>query len=254
MIRNAVAVVVLLCLTLAGASLWRQLDRPVHSVRVEGTLSPAEQGAIREVVSGSVGGGLLSLDTLDLSQRIRALSWPRSVAIRRVWPDGLVIRVEKESVVAAWGDGGYVTSAGKIVQLADGVPDVPVLATAIATPRRAMEVYQMLQSRVAPAGFSIVRLEEDPLGEWLMTFRDGMTVALGNETLNERLDRFLLAYRRALSARRDQITHVDLRYQNGLAVAWADDSKVAAGAAAGAADGRSHGYTEEQPGTQYALR
>jgi cell division protein FtsQ len=185
-------------------------------------LSQAEQGAVRDVVSRSLKHGILSLDVADLGRRIRELSWPRSVAVRRVWPDALVIKVEKESVVAAWGDGGYLTSAGKIVRLADGAHDVPELVTSLTAPRRAMEVYQMFESRVNAAGFSIVRLEENPLGEWLMTFDSGTTVALGNEALTERLERFLFAYRRALAQHEGELAHVDLRYDNGLAVRWTD--------------------------------
>lgn len=236
MIRNLLALVVLAVLTLAAWSVWEQLDRPVRSVRVEGKLSAGEQQAIRDVVSESLDQGVLSLDMADLSRRIRALSWPRSVRVRRVWPDALVIRVERESVVAAWGDGGYLTSAGKVVRLADGGRDVPHLVTSMAPPRRAMEVYQMLESRVKPAGFSIARLEENELGEWLMTFEDGITVALGNEALSERLERFLLGYRRALHERREEIAHVDARYDNGIAVGWVSDD------------------SQEPADTEYALR
>ncbi len=245
MIRKIIAALSVTCLLLAAASVWRQLDRPVRVVRVEGALSPAEQSAIRRVVRDSVGDGVLSLDVDDLCQRIRALSWPRSVAVRRVWPDALVIRVEKESVVAAWGDGGFLTSAGKIVQLADGPRDVPLLATSLSTPRRAMEVYQMLQSRVGSAGFSIARLEENPLGEWLMSFADGTSVALGNQSLADRLNRFLLAWRKVLSLRSQRIAHVDLRYDSGLAVAWAKDGMENA---VGAASRPRSAPEESRPG------
>ncbi|MEQ8857367.1 MAG: FtsQ-type POTRA domain-containing protein [Pseudomonadales bacterium] len=220
MIRSLGAALLLAGLGLATWSVWLQLDRPVRSVRVEGALSAAERAAIRDVVSGSLEQGVLSLDLAGLERRLRALSWPRSVTVRRLWPDGLVIGVEKESVVAAWGAGGYLNSAGKVVQLADRISGVPTLATALSPPRRAMEVYQMLESRVDAAGLSVVRLEENALGEWLMTLDGGATVALGNESISVRLDRVLAAYRRVLAERMDQVAHVDARYDNGIAVGW----------------------------------
>lgn len=261
MIRNLLAGVVLAVLTLAAWSVWEQLDRPIRSVRVEGKLSAGEQQAIRDVVSDSLNQGVLSLDTVDLSERIRALSWPRSVLVRRVWPDALVIRVERESVVAAWGDGGYLTSAGKVVRLADGGRDVPHLVTSMAPPRRAMEVYQMLESRVKPAGFSIARLEENELGGWIMTFEDSITVALGSESLSARLERFLLGYRRALHERHAEIAHVDARYDNGIAVGWVSDVGAIsrsrpAGRSRSRSGDRSHNQddSQEQAETEYALR
>lgn len=222
MIRNLLAVAVLLILTLSAWSVWRQLDQPLRAVRVQGALSEAEQQAIRDVVSRSLTDGVLSVDLAELTARIRGLSWPRSVQVRRVWPDALVIHVEKESVVAGWGDAGYLTSAGRVVQLADADLQVPTLSAAMSTPRHAMEMYQMFETRVNTVGLSIVHLEENALGEWLLGLEGGMTVALGNEAVSERLSRFLLAYGRALGARADEIAHVDARYANGLAVRWTE--------------------------------
>jgi cell division protein FtsQ len=231
-IRNVLAVLVLVVLLIAGLSVWRQLDQPLRSVRVQGMLSQAEQLVIQDVVSQSLQDGLLSIDLDELTQRIRDLSWPRSVQVRRVWPDMLLIHVEKESVVAVWGDSGYLTSAGKVVRLAGEEQALPVLSATMSTPRHAMEMYQMLEMRVNTVGLSIVRLEENGLGEWLMGFDDEMTVALGNEQVSERLARFLLAYRRALGERAGEIAHVDVRYANGLAVRW-KEPLIALGAGSG---------------------
>jgi len=228
MIRNLLGVAMIVAIGLAAWSVWLQLDRPVRSVRVEGALSPAEQRAIRQVVSDSLKPGILSLDLGDLDARIHDLSWPRTVEVRRLWPDALVIRVEKEAVVAAWGDGGYLNSAGTVVTMADGSEDVPTLATAMAPPRRAMEVYQMLASRLQPLGFRIARLGENELGEWLVTLERGISIALGNEAVGPRLNRFLTAWERGLSGRADEIAHVDTRYGNGVAVRLVQSPDVGA--------------------------
>ncbi|MEQ8482945.1 MAG: FtsQ-type POTRA domain-containing protein [Pseudomonadales bacterium] len=220
--RNGLALLLMAALAAAAWSIWAQLDKPVRSVRVLGMMSEAERQAIQEVVMSNLSGGILSLDADELVADIQSLSWPREVRVRRIWPDALTIDVQRESVVALWGDGGYLTSDGKVVHLADGPEGVPYLAASLSTPRQAMELYQLLTLRVAEADLAIVRLEENQLGEWLLTFDSGMTLALGNEALTERLSRFLLAYRRALATRAATIAHVDTRYDNGLAVRWSD--------------------------------
>lgn len=229
MLRSTLALVVVAALGLAGWSIWLQLDQPVRSVRVQGVLTESEREAIRSVVMENLSAGVLSLDTEDLVRDIEALSWPRDVRVRRMWPDALAIEVERESVVAAWGDGGYLTSAGKVVRIAGGPDDVPHLSAMMSTPRQTMEFYQRLTLRVAPLGLSIVRLDENELGEWMLTLANGMTVALGNEALSERLSRFLLAYQRALSTRANAIAHVDTRYANGIAVRWSEEQLASAG-------------------------
>jgi cell division protein FtsQ len=220
--RNGLALLLMAALAAAAWSIWAQLDKPVRSVRVLGMMSEAERQAIQEVVMSNLSSGILSLDADELVADIQSLSWPREVRVRRVWPDALTIDVQRESVVAVWGDGGYLTSEGKVVHLADGPEGVPYLGASLSTPRQAMELYQLLTLRVAEADLAIVRLEENQLGEWLLTFDSGMTLALGNEALTERLSRFLLAYRRALATRAETIAHVDTRYDNGLAVRWSD--------------------------------
>jgi cell division protein FtsQ len=219
-IRNLLAGLVLMVLLVVGLSVWRQLDQPLRAVRVQGVLTDAEQRAIEEAVSHSLKDGVLSADLAELTQRLRDLSWTRSVEVRRQWPDTLLIQVEKESVVAAWGERGYLTTAGRVVQLADAAHDLPRLAAAMSSPRQVMEMYLTLESRVGTAGLSIRELEENALGEWLMEFDNGMTLALGNEAVMERLSRFLRAYQRELGERATDIAHVDVRYANGLAVRW----------------------------------
>jgi cell division protein FtsQ len=221
-IRNVLGVTLVLLLAVAGWSLWQQLDQPVARVQVQGLLTPPEQAAISAAVSESISGGLLSVDLAEVGARIRALSWPRTVQVRRIWPDTLSIRVEKESVVAAWGGGGHLTSAGKVVPLAEVDYPVPTLATTLSEPRHAMELYQLLAWRVGQQGFVIAALSENSLGEWTMTLDDGITVALGNQDLTARVDRFLLTYRQALARQRDRIAHVDARYANGVAVRWSE--------------------------------
>lgn len=238
MIRNALAGLVLMVLLVAGLSFWRQLDQPLRAVRVQGLLTEAEQRAIQETVARSLSDGVLSVDLAELTERLRALSWTRSVEVRRVWPDTLLIQVEKESVVAVWGDQGYVTSAGRVVQLADAAHELPRLTAALSTPRQVMEMYLMLESRVGAVGLSIRELEENGLGEWRMVFEDGMTVALGNEAVTQRLGRFLVAYQRGLGERAGEIAHIDVRYANGLAVGWKEPLLALEAGAAGENDKR----------------
>ena len=83
---------------------WVELDEPIRTVSVEGQLERAERDAIERVVVDSLPGGILSVDLPALQQEILALSWPRHVTIRRLWPDGLLVIVEKESLIAAWQD------------------------------------------------------------------------------------------------------------------------------------------------------
>lgn len=221
----------LLVLLLAFGALvgWIELDAPISSVRVEGQLDAAERAAIRQVVvaelragvHGAAGpsGGILSTDLEALQQAIRDLSWPRHVTIRRLWPDGLVVSVDKEMVIAAWRD-AYLNTEGKVVQWPVVRADLPIFDCQVSQPRAAMEVYQRLNDATARVGLRIDRLAQNELGEWTVSFSGGIKLVLGSERLTQRVARFLVVYERELVHKKDSVEQVDARYANGVAVRW----------------------------------
>jgi cell division protein FtsQ len=217
-------------LVIAALLAWIELDVPISSVRVEGQLDTAERASIRHAVaaqlrSGStpgtrgVPGGILSTDLDALQQAIRDLSWPRHVAVRRLWPDGLVVSVDKEMVVAAWRD-AYLNTEGKVVQWPVARADLPIFDCQVSHPRAAMEVYQRLNDATAPVGLRIERLAQNELGEWTVNFSTGIKLILGAERLTQRVARFLVVYERELAQKEDLVEQVDARYANGVAVRW----------------------------------
>jgi cell division protein FtsQ len=238
MIRAFLAVIGLIALLAGAAGLWLRLDQPVRVVRVEGAISQAEQDAIREVCSDALTEGVLSIDLEELTARIHDLSWPREVRVRRAWPDGLLIQVTREPLVAAWGSTEFLTSAGKVVRLAGHHEEaLPVLSASLATPLETMQTYLLLQEQLRPDGLGITSLVENSLGEWELTLDNGITVALGNRLLSERLQRFLLLYHRVLAERVPEPARVDTRYENGLAVRHGDPAETPVDAPAEGTDG-----------------
>ena len=96
-----------------------------------------------------------------------------------------------------------------------------------------MQQYQMLSQMLRPLGFSISRLELRERGSWFLTTNQGIELLLGRDQVVEKMRRFTAIYQRHWS-RKAKIARIDLRYANGLAVAWhepiptATDTTVAA--------------------------
>jgi cell division protein FtsQ len=80
----------------------------------------------------------------------------------------------------------------------------------------------MLGQVLADTPLKVAEVEEDALGEWRVTFTNGLTVSLGHEELLERVERFSHVYRKVIEERIAQVDHVDARYRNGVAVSWRD--------------------------------
>ncbi|MCZ6656283.1 MAG: cell division protein FtsQ/DivIB [Gammaproteobacteria bacterium] len=212
--------VVLIGLFVAGVMGWLALDQPVRVVRIEGELSAPERREVQAQIAGSLDARLLTLNLEKLRHQILALSWPRTVSLRRVWPDSLEVSVSKQMVVARWADGAFLTSSGEIVTTPDAPANVPTFDCDLSGPKRAMEIYRLLQELASRAGLNVVTLSENALGEWRIDLAGGLELMLGAEQLAERMRRFLLVYRRSLGDTKRRVEYVDARYANGVAVRW----------------------------------
>ena len=237
----------------AGACGWLAVDRQVRVVKVEGQLAQAEAEEIRRRIGQVLEGRLLTMDVAKLRERVLELSWPGEVTVRKVWPDTIVVRVSRRTVVARWADAGYLTPAGEVVSTPYGPSDVPAFDCALSEPREAMVIYGYLQGMAADAGLVIQQISENEIGEWQFAFSQpvagrpagsmhdsggtpfapdpGATdalagagarpnVMLGADRLRERMQRFLVAWTRLLRDRAAEVDYVDLRYGNGFAVRW----------------------------------
>lgn len=255
MLRRFMAAAALLGLASAAAFAYLFLDRPLRVVDVLGELAPGEVKEVRARISEHMPARLLSVDLDELRQGILALSWPREVSVRRVWPDRISVRIEREATVAQWGEEGYLSSTGEVVNTPDATAAVPYLDCAVSGPDEALGVLRYLQGildakelrRDAPPGFLeaghspgpslappaaddrllIASLTENALGEWRVELANGVQAMLGAEELHDRMHRFLLLYRHLLRSSEQPLLYLDMRYANGAAVRWADLNMLA---------------------------
>ena len=222
--RRILAVALLVGVGAALCALLLAINRPVQIVRVTGDLTTAERDAVKDAVSKHLEGGLLSVNLDEVVGNVLALSWPRDVRARRVWPSIVEVSVAKDPIVARWGDGFVLNSVGDVVDAA-GMPDatLPLIRCTNANGARAMQIFQMLGQVLSDTQLKIAEVDEDALGEWQVRFTNGATVALGHEELLERVERFSLVYRAVIEDKLDRVEHIDARYRNGIAVSWRGD-------------------------------
>jgi cell division protein FtsQ len=74
-------------------------------------------------------------------------------------------------------------------------------------------------------GRDVVELDVDERGAWRVVLDNDVTLVLGREQVDKRLDRYIAA-QAALSDLDRPIRLIDMRYTNGLAVRWADTASA----------------------------
>ncbi len=199
---------------------------PVRTIRVENHFRHLDRIELQRVLSAAVDGGFFSVDLEKVRSAALSLPWVAEARVRRVWPDRLQVKIVEQNPLARWNDKALVNAAGEIFRPRKLPRDLPKLR--LRGPddqtRRMIRFYQQIVPRLARRGMGIQELVLDKRGEWRLLLNRGVTLVLGREGVLRRLDRLLAVYP-VLRREERSVSRIDLRYEQGFAVAWRAEEK-----------------------------
>ena len=219
-----------------GERLLPYADRPIAKVSVQGELGYVSREAVQQRIAPFVEQSFFKVDLNGMRHQLEQMPWIAHVEVRRVWPDQVLVRLDEQLPIARWGGEALLNNKGQAFSPDDlsRYEHLPHLYGPKRAQQRVMQQYQMLSQMLRPLGFSISRLELRERGSWFLTTNQGIELLLGRDQVVEKMRRFTAIYQKALEQESEKIARIDLRYANGLAVAWhepiptATDATVAA--------------------------
>ncbi len=219
-----------------GERLLPYADRPIAKVSVQGELGYVSREAVQQRIAPFVEQSFFKVDLNGMRHQLEQMPWIAHVEVRRVWPDQVMVRLDEQLPIARWGGEALLNNKGQAFSPDDlsRYEHLPHLYGPKRAQQRVMQQYQMLSQMLRPLGFSISRLELRERGSWFLTTNQGIELLLGRDQVVEKMRRFTAIYQKALEQESEKIARIDLRYANGLAVAWhepipaATDTTVAA--------------------------
>lgn len=220
-------VLLLVLLGAGGRALWLWLDRPIQRVSIRGDLEHVSAGYLREKLTPVVRGKTwLSVDLGELRRYARATEWIAEVRVSRQWPNSLTFELFEQQPVARWNDSYLLNPQGVAFNRADVTvsEDLPDLAGPDGSGSEVLALYDRLQNRLVPLGLQVTQLRMEDRGAWRVQINDAFWIMLGRNHRQERVARFIAAWQRELSSEASRIRYIDLRYPNGVAVAWHGES------------------------------
>ena len=195
---------------------------PIEKVEIKGDLKYIGKDTLNVVLDKYVRTNLYQLDDKSLERDLEAIPWVMDVSLRKSWPKELVINVKEHYPIAYWGDDQLLDQHGEVF---DGVlpekrDDFPVLYSPEDKGHEMGERYLQVLKWLKDVPLKVVSLTEDDRGSWVVGFENGLSVNIGVQNQEKRLERFVVGYKKVLSKQLEKISLVDLRYTNGFAVEW----------------------------------
>jgi len=168
----------------------------------------------------------LSVSLPALRERAREIGWLAEVRVSREWPYALTFELVEQQPVARWNDDRLLNPAGDPFDPAPVAPPsgLPDLAGPAGSGAEVLDYPGRLSSRFSELGLTISQLRLEARGAWRFQLDDRIWVMLGRNDREARLARLVAAWRRQLGQQVTHIRYIDLRYPNGVAVAWHGES------------------------------
>jgi len=206
------------------------LDRPIHSITIEGPFQRVSALQIEEAIAGALSDGFLSANLSDIQQLIVALPWIDQANVVRRWPSQLEISVTEQVPAACWGERGLLNTRGELfVKDARHIPaELPRLSGPSSRSAEIVKRYLAVREQLIPFGLDLRRIHMDARGAWEMTLQNGVEIRLGRREIEQRTELFLDVVAKIITNRAADIDYVDMRYSNGFTIGWKNGPRIPA--------------------------
>ena len=221
-------------LALLASGVWWLAQRPMFTLRVirieplaDMQLLHVNPLTIKSAALPRIRGNFFTANLDTVRQAFEAVPWVRKAAVRREWPNRLIVTLEEHQPLGTWGDEGRLLSiAGDVftANLAEAEEngELPEFSGPPGSEKEVLERFAELRSWFAPANLSPEGVMLSSRYAWSVKLNNGMTVELGREqtrtTLKERVARLVGIYPQLVARLHDRIESIDMRYPNGLAL------------------------------------
>ena len=215
-------IVVAMGLLWGADQVYSELDVPIGVIAVKGEFGHVERAEVQQLVEPLVEGGIISLDLTQIRSELELHPWIAEAVVSRQWPAGLLITVTEERPIARWGEAGFLNSGGEMLSIGSNrdLAHLPLLQGEQHTERSLMKAYREMTQLLQTSNLKISELRRDARGAWWVNLANGLELVIGRDQVMDKIRRFLEVWGADLKGKVEQVNHVDLRYDNGIAVQW----------------------------------
>ncbi|MFN7779194.1 MAG: cell division protein FtsQ/DivIB [Betaproteobacteria bacterium] len=233
LIQWATRLIVLLAILLALVQVARWVaQRPwfdFKRVEVRGDVRHVTSAELRAAIAGRLAGNYFTLRLDEARRAVETVPWVAQAAVRRVWPDLMVVELTEHRALGLWDDGRLVSDAGVLFTANPAEAEVygplvefggpPALAG------EAVRRHAAFAAALAPLGHKVEQVQVSERQSWSLATDAPLQVQLGRDEppgqVEQRLRQIVAAYPQLAAHSSHPPRRIDARYPNGFAVAFA---------------------------------
>ena len=211
-----------------GMTACQKLDKPIDRVVVNGDFYHLKEKEVINLIDQKVKDGFLSLNLSGLNKYLESEPWIRNATIRRSWPSTIIVDITEEKPIARWGEKQVLNNVGDYLEITDkqSIKNLPTFTSKFGKSKEMIKSYQLMSEILGPTGLKVHEIRRDVVGSWLITTSSGIQINLGRDQLVQKLRRFQVVWSAQLTSQVEKIKTIDMRYPNGLSVAWNQDDHI----------------------------
>ena len=198
----------------------RQQTTPIAQVRLFGDFQHIEPNRLQQRLHQQYVGNIFRVDVAEVQQFLLQQPWVYQVAVRKQWPDTLVVVVTEQQPVAIWNDNQLLNRQGELFSapLDQLMAELPELTGPTGSEQDALAMFRHIEQLLNLHQLSAGRLELSERFAWQIELSNDIRLRLGRQQTVPRVQRFLELYPVLQQHSDATIAEVDLRYDTGVAV------------------------------------
>ena len=203
----------------------RLLFQEIGHVRIEGEYKRIDRFQIERLLSPFLGSTIKRTQMDAIEKILKELPWIKDVFIKHSWLDGtLVVTIQEREAVAYWGGQALLDRDAEVFvpSLIDH-RNLPILDAASGREKHILEFYRQLNEWLIVAGLQIIHVREDRSRAYTVQLDNAPRLILGRHLFEQRIKRFIAAYKAGFANYMHHVACIDLRYLDGFAVRWKKD-------------------------------
>lgn len=197
-------------------------DATVAQLQIVGTNSDVENQQLAQHLNPIIKHNYFTSDLEQIRDQALKVSWVDRVVVSRAWPNAIRVRVMPRHAIARWGTGRLLSDNGEVFSeaLPKTHPNLPLLHGPVSQSKMMMRRYNEINQLFHPANLRLKELYLTERMTWFMQFDSGLRIIVDQDQTMNKLQRLSHLAQTDLKPVWSNISAIDLRYRNGLAIQW----------------------------------